>query len=147
MRSVSLSEYLERPGEVYFVILNLTNGDGKMISHNAYWISPDNDFTSLKDLPEAIVGIKVMDSYIADNEMKWTFEISNKSDRIAFFINPQVLAGEEEVIPAFWTVNYFTLAPGETITVNTGCPPEVLKGRKPVIKIEGWNVKETLLIL
>lgn len=146
-KSVSLSGYLDTQGEVLFVILSLTDDKGEVISHNAYWISADNDFTSLKDLQETVVEVKVIGSHKTDIEYRWTFEISNKSDRIAFFINPQLINGDEEVTPTFWTVNYFTLAPGQAMTVSAGCPAGVLKGSIPVIKIEGWNVKKQILIL
>lgn len=141
-RSETLSEYLSSPGEVNFVVLNLLDAGGKTVSHNAYWIAADNNFTSLDNLPATKLETKITGKLTMANETRWTIEVSNKSEKIAFFINPQIFSGEEEVAPTFWSDNYFTLAPGESITVTAGCPPESFKGGNPVLKIEGWNVEE-----
>ncbi len=54
----------------------------------------------------------------ASNENKWTYEISNPSKQLAFFINPQLWNDVEEIMPSFWSANYFSLAPGEKITLD-----------------------------
>jgi hypothetical protein len=79
---------------------------------------------------------------VQKNETKWSFAVSNRSDKIAFFVNPQLLSGDMEVAPSFWSSNYFTLAPGETIDLTVGFPSEVVKSGQPNLKISGWNVEE-----
>jgi hypothetical protein len=54
---------------------------------------------------------------------------------------------EEEMLPSFWTANYFTLAPSETITLSVSCPVAKLNGTNPGIKISGWNVGDMILKL
>jgi hypothetical protein len=53
----------------------------------------------------------------------------------------------EEILPSYWSANYFTLAPSETITVTVSCPVAILKGKTPVVKISGWNVDKQELVL
>jgi len=74
------------------------------------------------------------------NENSWTIQVTNSSEKIAFFIRPQLMAGDEEVLPSFWTGSYFTLAPSESATVMVSCPVDKLNGKVPSIKISGWNV-------
>jgi hypothetical protein len=73
---------------------------------------------------------------------KWTVRITNPSDKIAFFIRPQVMAGEKEVLPSFWSESYFTLAPYESITVTVTCPLASLGNSVRSLKVSGWNVEE-----
>lgn len=145
--SFSIADVLNRKKGVSIIVLNLKDTNGKVVSHNAYWISADNDFKTLNNLPEASVISKVVDVNETQNEKRWTIQFSNPSDKIAFFINPQLILKGEEVVPSFWSANYFTIAHGESVTVTVGCPQDSLKGGTPVLKIEGWNVKEMIIPL
>jgi hypothetical protein len=131
---------------VSFVILNLETSSGKLLSHNVYWLSGNNDFRSLTALKQADIKADVLEFKKGENENYWTFRFTNTGKVIAFFINPQILSGDEEILPSFWSTNYFTLAPGETIIVKGGFPPSSLKGR-PVLKLEGWNAGERYITL
>ena len=145
----SLADVVKKNDGVSFVVLNLNDSQGKTISHNVYWLSNTNDFTSLGTLPATDVTVKITGTSQLKNEIQWTMQISNESGRIAFFINPRLLSGGEEVAPSFWSVNYFTLAPHETISVRVGCPPSALGNYPPVLRIESWNtgIKEINLPL
>jgi hypothetical protein len=145
----SLADVIKKNDGVSFVVLNLNDSQGKTISHNVYWLSNTNDFTSLGTLPATDVTVKITGTSQLKNEIQWTMQISNESGRIAFFINPRLLSGGEEVAPSFWSVNYFTLAPHETISVRVGCPPSALGNYPPVLRIESWNtgIKEINLPL
>jgi exo-1,4-beta-D-glucosaminidase len=47
----------------------------------------------------------------------------------------------ESVLPIFWEDNYFSLLPGERLTIRGSYAVEDLRGEKPVLKISGWNVR------
>jgi hypothetical protein len=144
---LSLSPFLSKPGEVTFVVLNLKDSEGRIVSHNAYWISADANYTALTSLPQSSVSVKVLKSEMLNTENRWTIQFVNPGDKLAFFIHPQLIICEEEVLPCFWSDNYFSLAPGESITVTVGCPPTSVSSGDPVLKVEGWNIKETTLPL
>ena len=78
----------------------------------------------------------------AENEAKWTLDVSNSSEKLAFFIRPRLMSGNEEILPSFWSGSHFTLAPGESTVVSVSCPDILVNGKKPVIRIGGWNVKD-----
>ena len=127
---------------VNFVVLNLKNNIGKVISHNVYWLSNDEVYKSLNEMQKTKVNAKVILSSKGKSETSWTIQFTNATNKLAFFIRPQLMAAGEEVLPSYWTSNYFTLAPSETTTVSVSCPKVTLDGKNPVIKISGWNVNE-----
>jgi hypothetical protein len=96
----------------------------------------------MSEMPKTKVDAKVLSSVNGKKESSWTIQIINNSDRIAFFIRPQLIAGDEEVLPSFWTGSYFTLAPSESATVTVSCPVDKLTGKEPTIIISGWNVDQ-----
>ena len=140
--TASLNSLLEKTRGICFVVLNLRNPAGKVVSHNVYWISPDGNYKQLRDLNETFVSTGVLKSEKLKNENRWTIKITNSSGRIAFFIRPQLMAGGEEVLPASWSAGYFSLGPGESTTISVSCPAAALTGENTVLKVSGWNVPE-----
>ncbi len=124
---------------VVFVVLNLKNSSGKVISHNVYWISSDGDYKAMNSLAETNVAIALLSDVKGKTDRKLTVKITNSSDRIAFFVRPQLMAGGKELLPCFWSGSYFTLAPAESTTVTVTCPSVVI-GKEAVLKVSGWNV-------
>jgi hypothetical protein len=55
------------------------------------------------------------------------------------------MIGGNEVLPSFWSDNYFTLAPSSSTTITVSCPAVKSKGMKPELKISGWNVNPQVL--
>jgi hypothetical protein len=145
--TTSLSSALGGAKGVNFVVLNLKNGAGKLISHNVYWLSNDGDNKSLNEMQKTKVDAKVLSSVKGKSENSWTIQITNSTNKLAFFIRQQLMVDGEEVLPSYWTANYFTLAPSETTTVIVSCPTVKLNGKNPAIKISGWNVNDQELTL
>ena len=140
--TTSLSSVLSGTKGVNFVVLNLKNSAGNTVSHNVYWISNDRDFKSLNEMQKTTLDTKVLSSVKGKSENSWEITITNSTKKLAFFIRPQLMAGGEEILPSYWTANYFTLAPSETATVSVSCPVIKLGGKNPTIRISGWNVNE-----
>jgi hypothetical protein len=137
----SLSKVLSDTKGVNFVVLNLKDKAGRIISHNVYWLSNNGDYKSLNDMPKTTVQTTVLSEAVGRNEISWTIEVLNTTGKMAFFIRPQLMADGVEVLPSFWSGSYFTLAPGEKKTVTVSSPVEILKGKNPKIKVSGWNVE------
>jgi hypothetical protein len=141
----SLAPALTGAKGIKFVILNLKDSNGKTISHNAYWLSENGDYRSLNDIQRTKVDTKVIGTVKGKNETSWTIQITNSTDRIAFFIRPQLISAGEEILPGYWSSGYFTLAPSEVSTITVSCPIIKIYGKNPEIRISGWNVSETVL--
>ncbi len=114
----------------------------RLLSHNVYWMSPHHDFKGLREMPRAQVEVKVVSAETTGNDPLWTLQFTNTSRQLAFFINPQLMKGEEEVLPSFWSDNYFSLAAGETRTVTVSCPAAELGATLPALRVDGWNLEE-----
>jgi hypothetical protein len=145
--TTSLSAALADAKGVTFVVLNLKDASGKVISHNIYWISSDGDYKAMNKMSGTYVSVNVLKSENGKNDKKWTLQITNTSDKIAFFIRPQLMADNEEILPSFWSENYFSLAPSESTTITVSCPVSKLVGTSPVLKVSGWNVAKQEIVL
>ena len=131
--------------EFCFVVLKLTDASGKVVSRNTYWMAPNNDYKSLNNMDNANLITKVIKTEKGYKENKYTLQITNSSKRIAFFIRPQLMVKGEEVMPSYWSANYFSLAPGESTTVTVSAPIAKLGSEKPSVLVSGWNVKEQVM--
>jgi len=131
--------------EFCFVVLKLTDASGKIVSRNTYWMAPNNDYKALNNMDNANVSTKVIKTEKGSKEDKYTLQITNSSKRIAFFVRPQLMVKGEEVMPSYWSANYFSLAPGESTTVTVSSPTAKLGSEKPSVVVSGWNVKEQVI--
>ena len=136
----SVSKVLTDNRDVNFVVLNLKDAKGKVVSHNTYWLASDNNYKSLSELPKTKVQSTILKSEKGKNETTWTVKFANPSKQLAFFVHPQLLVEGTEVLPSYWSANYFSLAPGETLTTTIAVSTSQLNGNNPELLVEGWNV-------
>ena len=136
----ALDKILKKAKGVSFIVLNLKNSSGKVISHNVYWISADGDYKSMSEMGVTNINVVALKEEKGKADNKWTIEIINNTGKFAFFIRPQLMSGGEEILPSFWSESYFTLAPGESTAVSVTCPSAYLVNSDPVLKVSGWNV-------
>ena len=142
-----MSKVLENAKGVSFVVLNLKNAAGKIISHNVYWQATDNNYKALSAMPRTQVQASVLKSEQLKTETQWTIKVTNNSKLLAFFIHPQLKNDGDEILPSFWSANYISLAPGESTTLTVNAPNGKLKNKNQEILIEGWNVEKQTIKL
>ncbi len=143
----SLSKILADSREVNFVVLNLKDATEKVISHNVYWLAADNNYTALNTMPKTTVETAVISKEQVKTETRLTVKFTNRSGQLAFFIRPQLVSDGEEVLPCFWSASYFSLAPGESITVTASVSTNQLKSKNQEILLEGWNMDQQKISL
>jgi hypothetical protein len=139
-RLLDLKPVIALQQEICFVILSVTGANGKPVSHNVYWMAPSHNFTSLGQMPKSSVRISLVHESRANGMVTYSTRFTNTSDQLAFFLNPQLLSASEEVLPSFWSDNYFSIPAGETITVTVSCRSALLQKGKSSLRLEGWNV-------
>ena len=135
---VGLSSRLSTNSGFVFVVLNLTDANGKLVSHNVYWMSPDQNFQALNQMQKVSVQMKVQSR--SSNSI--VLKLTNPSKQIAFFITPQLMLNGEEIMPSLWSANYITLAPGESITITVKAPGKDLNNKSISVKLDGWNLEK-----
>jgi exo-1,4-beta-D-glucosaminidase len=132
---------------IYFLKLNLEDASGKPVSSNFYWLSAKGDqradFTGLKNLPEVELNISALPLKKTGEKYNLELTVENPSSSLAFFVNPKILKSpsKDMVLPVFWEDNYFSLLPGEKRTVTVEFDAADLGSDKPMLKVEGWNIK------
>ncbi|MGN6342460.1 MAG: beta-mannosidase [Ginsengibacter sp.] len=142
--SISLSEILSKEQGISFVVLVLKNTAGKVVSHNTYWFSPNHDFKNLKDLSASDLSVKILKKESSETATSYVFKFTNTTQKIAFFINPQIVVDGKEILPSFWSDNYFSLSPNEATTVRVSIPAEMIKDANPQLALSAWNVAKKI---
>lgn len=138
----------ETSGVVYFVELQLNDNKDKLISENFYWLSADDDLTSLSDLPEVKLDAEIEKKEM-DGQMILKIRLMNPSPELAFFVHPSIQKGKEgeEVLPSFWSDNYFSLLPGRTKEITVEFKKSEASGEEAYLKLDGWNIVPQLIRL
>ena len=142
--------------KVGFIFLTLTDASGNVVARNEYvlpevkdkhdwakyrwWrtqLESYADFSPLNDLAAADVEASMVRTA---EGLEVTLE--NKSSVVAFFVRMALKDAEGEyVVPAYWSDNLVTLAPGQSLTFT--CTADIPKGA--TVEIDGWNVAKATL--
>jgi exo-1,4-beta-D-glucosaminidase len=147
----------------YFLKLQLHDASGKLVSDNFYWLStkhdtldwagrsdtvytPQKDFadlTGLNELPRQNLVVSGSAPIKTGQSSMITLSIENKGASVAFMVHPRLTRGKggDDVVPVFWSDNYFSLLPGEKESVSATFNPASLSGEEPRIIVDGWNVE------
>jgi len=148
---------------VYFVDLRLVDSkSGKEIDQNFYWLSTQKDihdfektewfytpvkqyadFSELARMPEVTLAVNYLIRQNGD-EQSMEVTLRNTADKIAFFIELQVLGekNSDVVLPVFWEDNYISLRPGESRDLQAHFSTKDLKDDRAKLVVTGWNVKD-----
>jgi len=152
---------IEGLSPAYFLDLRVTDGSGKVVGSNFYWLStkPETldwaksnwyttptasyaDYTSLAQLPK--VKLNVLSRSETQGEDAVTrVTVENPSKTLAFFVRLKLDKGKggEEILPVVWQDNYISLLPGEKREITATYHTSALGTAKPEIEISGWNVE------
>jgi len=127
---------IEGLSPIYFVKLELKDQKGNTVSDNFYWFSSTgkDDFREITKLQKVNLDMTLVISYEYDDVvMKVT--VRNPSDKLAFFNRLMITKGEggEEILPTFWSDNFFSLLPGEVKTVTARFAKQDLEGKEPIL--------------
>jgi exo-1,4-beta-D-glucosaminidase len=145
----------------YFLDLRVTDGSGKQVGSNFYWLSTKSetldwsksnwyttptasfaDYTSLAQLPKVKLNVSSR-SETRGAESFTHVTIENPGKTIAFFVRLKVDKGKggEEILPVVWQDNYISLLPGEKREITASYRAGILGESKPEVEISGWNVE------
>jgi len=143
--TTDITSHLESSKGLSFIVLNLKNASGAVVSHNVYWLSADGDYKDINGLSGSSVSTTILKYEKFKSESRWTVRITNNSVKIAFFIRPRLLMKGDEVLPSYWSGSYFTLAPGESVTESVTCPNLKLTDKNYTLQVKGLNTNETTI--
>ena len=141
---------------VCFVDLRLLDPNNHIVSENFYWLAKSDDFSSFERLPDVTLEAKIAEIENDTKEYDKTkngtrrlikLRLSNHSKNLAFFVNPSVRKGKEgeEILPSFWSDNYFSVLPGQSKDVKVEFFDPHIEGEEIYLKLEGWNISPQLI--
>ncbi len=134
-------------GTFRFVHLALEGPSGDVVADNLYWLARGDDFTALHDLPAVELDTTARQEEEDGEQLRVTLDLTNPGEELAFFVHPILTRGPEgdEVLPTFWSDNYFSILPGETKSVVALVDRFRLEGEEGWVRLEGWNVETQAL--
>ncbi|OLE26434.1 MAG: exo-beta-D-glucosaminidase [Actinobacteria bacterium 13_1_20CM_3_71_11] len=146
----------------YLARLILTDGSGKEIDRNVYWLSTKNDvidysrntwyyaptssfadLSGLGSMAKVTVSASTSSATNGDGTTTTTVTLKNTSGGKvpAFFVDAHVLgASNAPVLPVRWNDNEVSLWPGESTTLTATYRTADLNGATPSVRVSGWNV-------
>ncbi|HEY3863908.1 MAG TPA: glycoside hydrolase family 2 TIM barrel-domain containing protein [Verrucomicrobiae bacterium] len=142
--SLGLAEWPAGLSAVHFVKLELLDAGGKLLSDNFYWRalpSQPDDLRALDKLPAATLEASVA-RHDADGKCLLDLTLRNPGPGVALMAHAQLRRKDSgaRVLPAYYSVNYVSLAPGESKTISIEAAAAGLDGQTPLIAIDGWNI-------
>ena len=145
----------------YFLRLQLHDSSGKLVSDNFYWLStkldtldwakkrdtvytPQKDFadlTGLNSLPQVTLSTSAVASTASGRDTV-TVTVKNLSSSVALMAHLRLTRGQggDDVVPIFWSENYFSLLPGEERVVTAAYDSSALEGKAALFVVDGYNV-------
>jgi len=158
------NEAFNPPSPVYFVNLQLTDQNGKMVSTNFYWLSSKKDtynwgkttyrFTPVSDYEDmtALAALPKAGAMSASAGLEGDTEaqkvrvmLRNPSDHLAFQVHLAIQGGpgQMEILPVLWEDNYFELMPGESREITAEFPQTGALKNGAHLTVNGWNIEST----
>ena len=134
-------EFPDEVSDVHFIKLYLNRGD-EVLSENFYINGKEyGNHQVLKNIAKADIRSKVSFEKGKDGQWKGTVTIENLSRVPAIMIRLNVVGKKdgEQILPMFYSDNYFNLMPGEKKTVSLRWYDADTRGNKPEVKITGYN--------
>lgn len=122
-----------------FLYMQLLDAKGKLVSDNFYWFpNAEGKYSGLNKMKQA--DIKMSSKSKSANEIE--VSITNpKNGPVAFFNRVSLVDSKtgKRILPAFYSDNYISVAPGETKTITVEYTPQA--GVNTKVTVYGWNAE------
>jgi exo-1,4-beta-D-glucosaminidase len=152
---------IEGLSAAYFLDLRITDGSGKLVGSNFYWLStkPETldwsksnwyttptasyaDYTALAQLPKVKLNVSSRSERNGEDETAHV-TLENPSKSLAFFVRLKLDKGRggEEILPVVWQDNYISLLAGEKREITATYRAAAMGTARPEVEVSGWNVE------
>jgi hypothetical protein len=132
---LAVQDDLARQGAL-IVRLDLTDSEGRALSHNLYWLTgTDADGARLDRMPTQVIKADI----VSHSATGLTVSLVNTGSSPALMVKLTLLDGQgRRVLPAYYSDNYVSLLPGERQTVEIRHDAAIVGAS--VVALRGWNV-------
>jgi hypothetical protein len=152
--ATATADFAKSPTDLVFIRLTVKSSSGNMLGDTLYWHNWKDymRYESLNRLPEVRIRATLspkstVAGEIGEGNDLYAITLSNNNSAPAVQTRIRTIssATNEDILPAFYSDNYFSLMPGESKTVTVEFNPKYLKGGRPVFKLSGWNTKAEII--
>ena len=115
-----------------------------MVSDNFYIRGTEEDnYQAIKEMPKVTLQQEVNTRKVDDTNWTGSITLKNNTQTPALMIRINVVgaADGDQILPMFYTDNYFSLLPGEEKTVTFHWKDEDTRGNAPKVVTSGYNIK------
>ncbi|MGD9158693.1 MAG: discoidin domain-containing protein [Desulfobacteraceae bacterium] len=151
--ATAADDFSKSPTDLIFIRLTVKDSSGNVLGDNLYWHNWKEymNYESLNDLPEVSIHTDISEKSTVHGEIGkgndlYTITLSNNSPAPAVQTRIRTINSttKEDILPVFYSDNYFSLMPNESKTVTIEFNPEYLKGGSPIFELSGWNTKKEI---
>jgi hypothetical protein len=148
--ATAAADFAKSSTDVVFIRLTVKDSSSNVLGDTLYWHNWKNymRYESLNSLPEVTLRASVspkppIAGEIGNGNHLYIITLSNNGSAPAVQTRIRTISSAtgEDLLPAFYSDNYFSLMPGESKTVTVEFKPKYLKGGEPIFKLSGWNTK------
>ncbi len=152
--ATATADFAKSPTDLVFIRLTVKDSSGNVLGDTLYWHNWKDymHYESLNRLPEVRLRASLspkstVAGEIGEGNDLYAITLSNNSSAPAVQTRIRTIssATDEDILPAFYSDNYFSLMPGESKTVTVEFNPKYLKGGRPVFELSGWNTKAEII--
>ncbi len=129
--------------QTVLVELQMNDSKGEVVSRNVYWLAgQESGYRKLAALPAAKLALAASTRQV-DGEEEVDATLTNTGSVPALSTKLTLLdaATHERILPAYYSDNYVSLLPGESVQITVRYPAAAA-GKRPIpeLGIRGWNV-------
>lgn len=130
-----------KDGKLHFVSLHLVS-DNRVLDSTDIWIQKDCKWNELLKMKLSELKVDDLKQEVEDEEIRYYFTVSNISNVPAVNVSMSLLSSlqGEEILPAFWSDNEFTLMPGDKKSFSVSVRKLAVQDENVHLNIEGLNL-------
>lgn len=135
-------EFPDNLTKVHFIKLTLKEGN-RIVSENFYHRSKEADnYQDLKQLERVALQSDMKYEQADDGWWHAVIQLENTSAVPALMVRLNIVGDKDgdQILPVFYSDNYFALLPGEKKQVEVDWKDVDTRGNAPVLKVTGYNV-------
>ena len=129
------------PTDVVFFRLSLYDAEDHLLGQNLYWHNwkEYQAYESMNQMPKAQVQIEAKEAEPKEQMRCWTVKLQNGPIPAVNVRLSLLDENGQKMLPTFYSDNYVTMMPEETVTLQVECHADALEGAANW-SLEGWNL-------
>jgi hypothetical protein len=144
--ALNLASYFGK-GQTVLVLLQMTDSGGAVVSRNVYWLAgKESDLRAMSQMAPANVAVSAVPrEQDGESVLDLTLRNQGTTPALAAKLTLMNSATHQRILPAYYSDNYVSMLPGETLHMTVRYPRQEGKHLLPELGLRGWNVTPTVV--